>query len=141
MKPRLAKIHGSGHRLTATRKILLAQLNHERHPVSAEHLLGIVQNRGVTRSTVYRTMQMLVLEKLVEITEDTHHRRLFELVRMPHHHHLFCEQCGRVWNIRCEVTRKHMTSWKRQYGFHAARHTGDVYGLCIVCAEKKGTRE
>lgn len=135
----LAKIRRQGYRVTQPRKAILAFLKKQSVPCTAQQVVTVVHDRGVDRSTVFRTLKLLAAEGLLQMTENTQNERLYELTTRPHHHHLQCERCGGIKEIRCAVTAATLQGWARRYGFQAIRHVGDVYGLCRVCASTRKT--
>ncbi len=129
----LAKIRGSGYKATPKRRIILAILRRATRPLTAQELFRLLGSSVVNRSTVYRTLQLLVQEKMVEVSENGRHEERFELIRERHHHHLLCERCGHTVDVRCRVPAKIVGQWEQRYRFRIRSHGGDVFGLCSSC--------
>lgn len=132
----LAKIQHSGRRITKTRRVICNLLRKARSPITRLELCHQSAGFGISRSTVYRTLHMLVAEKLVEVSENGKSEPCFELARERHHHHLRCNICGRCEDVRCHVPAKTLRRWEREYSFHITNHAGDVFGWCSRCVKK-----
>lgn len=132
----LANFKQSGHRLTASRRKILTLLRRAMRPLTAHEIVALLAGDGITRSTVYRMLQLLEQEALVDVSENARHEQLFELLRERHHHHLLCRHCGRTVDIRCHVPAKTLKRWQEHYGFRITNHSGDVFGVCSRCLRK-----
>lgn len=132
----LAIFKHSGHRLTTSRKKILTLLRRAMRPMTAHEIVALLAEERVTRSTVYRMLQLLERGTLVNVSENERHEELFELSRERHHHHLLCRRCGRTVDIRCHVPAKTLERWQEHYGFRITNHSGDVFGLCSRCLRK-----
>ncbi len=95
-------LRGRGRRLTRQRQAIWEALVAEpdRHS-SAEEIVAHVRGRlpAVNPSTVYRTLDVLVAEGLLLRTDLGADRAFYEPAREHPHHHLVCEQCGRVDHV------------------------------------------
>lgn len=129
----LAIIRGSGHRITKSRRAVLTVLRQTRHALTGQELTAAVRNEGIGQSSVYRTLQLLSEQNLVDVSENPHHEAVYELRTKGHHHHLVCERCGKTENIRCPLPTTLLKNLERKHHFHTLRHVTSVYGLCDSC--------
>jgi len=125
-----------GRRLTRQRQLIWDALVAEpdRH-LSAEELVAHVQQRlpRVNPSTIYRTLDLLVEERLVRRTELGADRAYYEPAREHPHHHVICERCGAVVHIHDED----LGPLKRRVHAATGYALGDaeisLFGLCPTC--------
>jgi Fur family transcriptional regulator, ferric uptake regulator len=103
--------------------------------VSAEELTALVRQRmaGVSPSTVYRTLNVLVGAGLATARTfgDGHTR--FELARPEHHDHLICTSCARVVEFMDDEIERLQRAVARDHGFEIATHKLELYGTCDSC--------
>ena len=88
-----------GHRLTPQRQLILQVLDQAGHHLSAEAISVAVQRTypGMSLSTVYRTLDLLVRLGLVLEARLGSDRRVYELAGdTGEHTHLICRVCGAV---------------------------------------------
>jgi Fur family ferric uptake transcriptional regulator len=121
-------------RSSARAAILEAFAACEEH-VSAEELTALVRHRlpGVSPSTVYRTLNVLVGAGLATARAfgDGHTR--FEPARADHHDHLICTSCGQVVEFRDDEIERLQAAVAREHGFEIATHKLELYGRCNAC--------
>jgi len=125
-------------RPTRQRTAILERLARSAQPISAQDLHAQLQRvdaeRGPGLATVYRTLQALADAGLARTFPAGEGELAYKLCTPEHHHHLICEQCGRVEEIpSCE-----MESWAAQIaakrGFSVTSHQADIYGRCAACS-------
>ena len=88
----------------------------------------------ISRSTVYRTMNLLVICGLADEINFNGERKYFENVSKKHHHdHYFCVQCksvGEFYHPMIETLQKEVAKKK---GFKITSHRMILYGICGNC--------
>jgi len=88
----------------------------------------------ISRSTVYRTMNLLVICGLADEINFNGERKYFENVSKKHHHdHFFCVQCKNVGEFHhpmIEVLQKEVAKKKK---FKITSHRMILYGICGNC--------
>jgi Fe2+ or Zn2+ uptake regulation protein len=108
-------------------------------PVTLPELLA--GNAELAQSSAYRNLAVLeeagVVRRLVHGADHAY----FELAEdlTEHHHHLICEQCGRVQDVALGGAIESslddaLTGLGRERGFTPRRHTIDIYGFCSNCS-------
>ena len=112
------------------------------HP-SAEEIYGIVRRRhpGMSRATVYNTMEALAAVGQIETIHAPDGTRRFDPNPNPHHH-LRCRRCGRIVDLpadRLPKLPKLSTSLRR--GFLVVGYRIELYGICPQCARSPGQDE
>ncbi len=88
----------------------------------------------ISRSTVYRTMNLLVTCGLADEINFNGERKYFETVSKKHHHdHTFCVQCksvGEFHHPMIETLQKEVANKKE---FTVTSHRMILYGICDNC--------
>ena len=142
----LGALKTAGFRVTAPRRALLRLLADTREPLSVPEMFAAVNAPGVAEAagddepinlvTVYRFANLLVDMKLarrVEFGQGYYRYEREEPQTGPHHHHLVCEQCGRVEDFHgCDVADL-AARLESESGFAIARHQLEMYGTCPDC--------
>lgn len=136
------KIKEYGFKLTSQRKIVLnTMLNHMDEHLTVEEIYGYVKdtNPEVGLATVYRNIQMLTEMKIVDklILGDGFTR--YEIApndESHQHHHLICEQCGAVIEVKEDLLDSIEQSFQEIYGFLVKDHQAKFYGVCRDCQKK-----
>jgi Fur family transcriptional regulator, ferric uptake regulator len=128
-------LRARGLKRTAERTAVLEAFAAAGEHVSAEELTALVRHRlpGVSPSTVYRTLNVLVSAGLAsERTFGDGHTR-FEPERPEHHDHLICTSCGRIVEFRDDEIERLQTAVAQFFGFEIATHKYELYGTCPGC--------
>jgi len=84
--------------------------------------------------TVYRTIELFMkLEVVIGVAHGWKQR--YELASMfrPHHHHILCNECGRVEEIQSEKLEQFIRQLGINRGFQVSGHTFEITGLCENC--------
>lgn len=116
-----------GIRVTGARRAVLAYLCKQSKPVSVKDIEAAVPKANIV--TLYRILDMLVVEEIVrELTHDPK-EKFFELADPfhEHHHHYVCRRCGKVSDLQCKLTLPPLTD------FVPEMHVVTVYGHCKKC--------
>ena len=87
-----------------------------------------VEHVAVDEATVYRTIELLLEEELIE-SISANGETLFALAH-GHHHHLICEKCGLIEHLPCQTPA--LTLTKHPFA-HITSHEVTFYGLCQTC--------
>lgn len=120
--------------VTVQRRVILdALLDHDDHP-TVDQIFAAVKDRipGVSRTTVYRTLQTLVE---LGVAEKTSH---FEPVarfdgNTDHHNHLVCVRCDKVVDFDEPRSGRLRLPDVRRTGFEIADFSVYFKGLCSDC--------
>jgi len=120
----------SGLRQTPTLQKMISQLSGAQQPLSVQNLIA---NLKVNKTTVYRELKSLINRHLVSEVEFGDGKKRYELVS-DHHHHLICEKCHSVEDIRFtdDLSEKEQFI-KTKTKFSVQRHNLEFFGLCKRC--------
>ena len=128
-----------GQRLTGPRLAVLEEfLTLERHVTAEELFIGARRrNRGVSLSTVFRTVKLLVEAGVArETCPDQGARRYEHVYRHSHHDHLVCVRCGAVKEFSDEAIERAQIAIYRRFGYTPAGHRLELQGECQNCAKR-----
>ena len=101
----------------------------------AEEIYLAIRQSGlnVSRATVYRTIDVLVKNKMVRKLELGDGRARYEhKVNATHHDHLICIQCGKIEDFMDEVIESRQDEIEKNFGYKLVRH---IHQLFIICSE------
>ena len=124
--------------LTVQRRVVLETvLERDDHP-TADQIIEVVKRRvpGVSRTTVYRVLDMLVN---VGVIRRLHHpgpvARFDGKIRR--HHHLICKKCNRVIDLENAKLDKLPLPNVRTEGFEIDDYSVQFIGTCAACRQAK----
>jgi len=89
--------------------------------------------------TVYRNLEVLVKQGLVNRLDFGGTFDRFE-ARILAHHHFVCEQCGAVSDLDIPVDQALTRRLRVATGLDATRHEIRLYGVCKACGTKANDR-
>ena len=125
-----------GHKLTHQRRIVLKVMasSHDHLTPEVIYKKSWLEDPGIGRVTVYRTLDLLSKLNLVCRVHAEGRCRSY-MMRRPteHHHHLICSGCGKVidfTNCSLSETEKKLS---QESGFDIKGHLLEFYGLCRDC--------
>ena len=129
----------NNYKLTNQRRVVFeAFLENKDEHMTPEDLYQyiIVDNPGIGLATVYRNVQLLNELKIIErlTLGDGFTRYELALNEENHrHHHLICNNCGKVIEVREDLMESIEKIFDENYGFLVSDHQTKFFGLCEVC--------
>ena len=131
-------LEDAGYRLTSPRRALAGVIARRDGHFTAEDLLDESRRRrlGVTRATVFRSLDLLVELGLVERLDLPSGEHAFVACQTAHHHHLVCSSCGRTTEVDDNGFEKVAAAIGKQSGYRIDTHRLELFGLCPVCQER-----
>ncbi len=124
-------------RITRARRAVLAGVFAGPAHITAEQVLrlGRRSHPGLSRSSVYRALQLLVSLGVLRAMPSPQGRR-FVLIGEGHHH-LICQACGSVSDFpRCGLCNS-LPEAAHERRFQVAGHLVEVFGLCDSCRREE----
>lgn len=97
------------------------------------HQLMTGQGDRIGLTTIYRTLQSLQKEKLVDLLRRDDGEAIYRLCGDEHHHHLVCNKCGRAVEIEGGAIEKWAEAMAKEHGFRDIGHSAEIYGTCSKC--------
>jgi len=132
----LSTLQSKGYRITKARKEIVRIFSQISTPLTANELKELLLKSGlfVNKSTIYRELQFLLDNGyLVEVF--LHAKQVsYESSKLTHHHHLVCNDCGKVDNLEnCPALGLEKDVYQKN-GFKIERHNLEFYGTCANCS-------
>jgi len=117
---------------------LIAVLERTGGFASAQELHQILRREGdgIGLTTVYRALQSLVDDKIVDLLRREDGEAIYRLCGDNHRHHLVCKSCGDTVEIEGGAIEKWAKSVAEEHGFREVGHSAEIYGLCKKCLLK-----
>ncbi len=130
-------LRAHGFRVTTSRVHLLHLLERANTPLSIQKIHSLWKGKGPDITTLYRSLTDLSGAGIVrrfDLNTGTAH---FEYSpNRPHHHHLICNDCGKVEELEhCSLEgfeKKVLHGSKQFKSIHS--HNLEFFGTCTVCA-------
>jgi Fe2+ or Zn2+ uptake regulation protein len=133
------RLAGADQRYTAQRRTLVEILARAGRPLTMPEILAAAGD--VTQSSAYRNIAVLVDAAVVERVAGSGDHGRFELAEAlaGHHHHLVCEDCGTVEDLRASpklerVLAETARSAAEEQGYVVTEHRLELRGRCARCA-------
>lgn len=125
-----------GYKLTPQRHTVLKVMasNHDHLTPEVIYERSRLEDPGIGRATVYRTLDVLSKLNLVCRVHGEDGCRSY-MMRRPteHHHHLVCSGCGKVVDFtNCSLVEMEK-KLSKESGFDIKGHLLEFYGLCRDC--------
>jgi Fur family ferric uptake transcriptional regulator len=128
-------LRDEGHRLTASRRIILETLVESGRHLSADELASAVRGRddNVSRMTIYRTLDLLCDLGHVRPVYQGARAARFILLEDGRHHHFVCSLCDRVFEFDECLVDDLANRIQGAAGFEVRAHLLELYGICDGC--------
>ena len=129
--------------ITNPRILVLEALLEVKNPITIEDLQSKLQNK-VAKSTLYRVLNDLKKINIINEFTSPDNNIVIELSLEddPHHHHLFCSDCGEVIDVELsnnfeKLLTKEIKRIEKKFNFIIEDHRVEMFGqcteLCINC--------
>lgn len=133
----IAALRGRGLRLTVQREAVCETVFNCPGHICAEHILDAVSTRypglRVNKTTVYRTLDLLLELGLVLEHKCGEGRAQYEAASRGRHTHVICRGCGTLLDVDADLARTIRDALLSQHGFEAELESYPVQGLCSSC--------
>lgn len=132
-------IRAAGHRVTPQRVLILDAVCEDGGHTTLGEVYARVREVDplIDRSTLYRTLKLLVDLGLVVSADTGDGETYYEIAKPHHHHHLVCRQCGKEQEIEHTLLQRMFDQVFQQYGFKADTDHLVLFGLCSECASQE----
>lgn len=130
-----------GIRMTAQRRVLIEIIQGASRHLDAAALLALARQRDarVDRATVYRTLELLKKQQLIDELDLMHlngEKHYYEARTERDHLHLACFGCGRIQELANSIFERLKNEVSRQSGFAIHVTRLEMGGYCRLCAAK-----
>lgn len=121
------------------RKAVIEVLKNINAPLSAEEIFLKIKQAGISinLSTVYRNLDTMENDGLVEKTIMKDSKSRFELTGDEHRHHLICTNCKKMVSFDVCPLREYEKSVRRNTSFDITGHQLVLYGICPDCKKEE----
>jgi Fur family ferric uptake transcriptional regulator len=128
----------AGYRSGAARRIVVSVLAREGCCVTVPEIVDAARRQGhdVGVASVYRVLDLLTEKGLVQKIELGEGRARYERVEPEHelhHHHLVCNDCGRIEPFSDQELEAALRRVEGETGFAVASHDVLLRGSCDDC--------
>jgi len=130
-----------GIRLTKQRRVVVQVMEAASRHMDAEEILANAQqiDKGITRVTVYRTLDLLKRHGLIDELDLLHlrgHRHYYESHGPRDHIHVACMQCRKVREVESPLYEELKQQISRDCGIEITVARTEVGGICDDCRAK-----
>lgn len=124
-------------RNTLLRQNLISFFENSCAPKTAKELLFLFQEKQIEieKSSLYRQLEKLVEDDILEMSLDLSGQRQFEL-KNSHHHHFICQSCETQLELTDSKLEKEIFSLSQKIqrqGYSVRTHQFNLIGLCQNC--------
>jgi Fur family transcriptional regulator, ferric uptake regulator len=122
-------------RLTNPRRAVFNTLYTSKHPMMIGEIIKICPNTD--RVSIYRTLELFIKLSIAEVVPMGWKQR-YELTSpfRPHHHHLYCTNCGALTDIHSQKLELLVAAVAKEYEFTPIEHKFEISGICKKCLTK-----
>ena len=125
-----------GLRYTRQRQEIWNELRSSHEHRDAEEIFFTLRKHGlnISRATVYRTIDVLVKNKLIDKLDIGDGRARFEYNdKYLHHDHLVCTRCGKIVEFYDNEIENLQNKIARQNNFKLLDNSHQLFGICTEC--------
>ena len=129
-------LHKEGLRYTLQRQEIWNELRSSDKHRDAEEIYFVLRKNGlnVSRATVYRTIDVLVKNNLINKLDIGDGRARFEYNdKYIHHDHLVCTKCGKIVEFYNDEIEELQNDIAKQCNFKLLDHSHQLFGVCEDC--------
>jgi len=124
-------------KLTAQRRKVLDTVFEIHEHFTADQLAAWLSEAGagVSRATVYRTLDLLDKGGFVQSLGTGEGGLLYEhVLGHRHHDHMVCLRCGEIEEFQDQIIEELQAAAAHRKGFHLTGHLLRLTGVCRTCA-------
>lgn len=131
-----------GEKLTGPRRLLVRHIFDSHKHFDADELVRDIHDAGheISRSTVYRTLRLLVEAGLLRELRLTNRSAYEHDYGYPAHDHMHCTMCNRVVEFRNDDILKIRAAVSQAHGFRPSGHRFLITGVCSSCSRAQTPR-
>ena len=134
----IAALAAAGRRDSGARRAVVELLGRQHCCLTAQEIFDQLRGEGrrVGIASVYRTLEQLSREGYVQRIDIGAGTSRFEPIHADgkHHHHLVCDDCGKVEAFADDELERALRRVERRTGYSVAGHDVVLRGACDDCA-------
>lgn len=134
------KLRNKGLKLTEERLKVFREVfaRHDHFDVETLVKKMIINHEGVSRATIYRTIDLLLEFGFINKLALTNGAFRYEhIMGHSNHEHLICEMCGNILEVRIPDIDKIQDEIANRNYFKPTRRAFNIYGICQKCRSGK----
>lgn len=122
-------------RATPARLAVMNFLEETDAPVDVNSVIEYlsVNNIDADPATVFRIMNLLTQKGITIPIQFQEGKTRYELSSKDDHHHLICENCGKIEDISDTIVPELEKEIHKKSGFFVKRHSLEFFGVCTLC--------
>lgn len=124
-------LRASGLEVTPARELILYICMNSSTPIDV-NFVSLKMGNKAHLATVYRTLEKFVGVGILDRIDFQEGKFRYEYMH-NHHHHVVCNDCGKVADIKDSGIEKIEQSVSLQTGFIVTKHSLELFGLCNKC--------
>jgi Fur family transcriptional regulator, ferric uptake regulator len=123
-----------GIKSTDSANAVLAILERKGEPLDVSTIADNLKNDGLSTDlvTVYRILNKFYEKGLATRIEIGEGKYRYE-IQKKHHHHLICQNCGKIEDIEVDFIEEIEKKIKNKKGFLVKSHSLEFFGICKSC--------
>ncbi len=133
----LDRLRERGYRMTSSRNCIVRAVIGQGDAFTAQMLIETVTKNhdGIGRSTVFRTLDLLVSEGMLDQIHlaDGSLRYTLAPNALVHHHHLICTSCEKTLPFTGCTVETMIDGLEQETGFVISGHQLEFFGVCDDC--------
>ena len=90
---------------------------------------------AINQSTVYRSLDRLVKNNLVSVSDMGTGSAVYELISTHPHHHLVCQNCKKIYTVTTDEVQNFFDKIEDQFNFQIVTNHLILFGICKDCLE------
>lgn len=120
---------------SSTDLVILELLSKDHQHFSSQQIFEKVKNRlpAINPSTVYRSLERLVKKGKVSVSDMGLGFEVFENVGQSIHHHIVCQNCGKILTIDDREVRDFLLKIGQSANFTITTNHLVLFGICEDC--------
>ena len=133
----IASLHAKGHRNSGARRSVVDLLGRQDCCLTAQEIFDQLRAEGrqVGIASVYRVLEQLSKDGFVQRIDIGAGTTRFEPIHAggEHHHHLVCDDCGKVEPFEDSALEQALGRVERSSGYDVSLHDVVLHGSCGDC--------
>lgn len=134
--PWISAMGTAGYRITEPRRAVAELIAARDGHFTAADLIEDARSRevGIGRATIFRSLDLFTeLEMLERIDLPSGEHAYVACEPRVHHHHIVCEDCGRVAEVDDRGLSAAVEDIQQRTGWQVQTHRLELYGRCPSC--------
>lgn len=122
-------------RMTTARQLILNEIEKAQSHLTAMQIYDNLKERlpSLSLSTVYRSLEFLVKNQFVSVSDLGLGSPVYESIQSQIHHHLVCLNCKKIYQLEDEIVSQFFDMLQEEKDFTIHSNHLVLYGHCQHC--------